>query len=194
MKKIDQINEKLDKGREKLKQIKERYQADSQKINKLIQERAGLLADEIIESSPERKKKIIGTNKEIDNLKSAIESSGPELIDALEKKIQGIESEKREEELTLSFERQKKLGSLIVDLSKRLIEGLEEVNSTNEELRKAWTLYGNIAKNSKKSGIKAGAKTTFGSLQSLKMLLGTLRHEYDTGKPRGSGEFNRIRI
>ena len=118
MKKIDQINEKLDKGREKLKQIEERYNTDSQKISEMIRGRANLLADEAIEPNPKRKKEIDDLNKEIENLRRTIESRGPELVSALEKKLQGIESERATEELKLSFEKQKKLGAKIVELSR----------------------------------------------------------------------------
>jgi len=184
MKKIDQINEKLERGRGKLKQIKEKYDIDSQKISEMIRGRASLLADEAIEPSPKRKKEIDELNKEIENLRKAIESRGPEVVSALEKKIQGIESERVTEELRLSFEKQKKLGSKIVSLSERLIENLGLANSVNEELNKAWTEYINLSKATAKAGIKEGSKTTRGSFGSLKFLWNVINFEYSEGKPR----------
>lgn len=194
MKKIDEINKKLDLGRKKLEEIKKRYEINSKKIKELVQKRAILMADEALESDPKRKKEIDELNKEVENLKKIIESQGPELISALEKKIQEIQAEKSNEELVLTFEKQKKLGSEIIDLSKKLIENLELANSINEGLNKCWIEYGNLSKLTKKSGIKAGSKTTRGSLQSLSALLGTLRYEYKEGKPRPSSEFSRMKI
>ncbi|MBA7489787.1 hypothetical protein ES702_00321 [subsurface metagenome] len=188
MKKIDQINEKLNKGRGKLKQIKERYNTDSQKISEMIRGRANLLADEAIESNPKRKKEIDDLNKEIENLRRTIESRGPELVSALEKKLQEIESEKANEELRLSFEKQKKLGSKIVNLSERLIENLGQANSTNEELNRAWNEYIGLSKATSKAGIKEGSKTTRGSFGSLKFLWNVINFEYNEGKPRPKGE------
>jgi len=194
MKKIEEINKKLDLGRKKLEEIKKRYELNSKKINELVQKRAILMADEALESDPKRKKEIEELNKEVENLKKIIESQGPELISALEKKIQGIQAEKSAEELRLSFERQKKLGSKIVDLSGKLIESLEQADSINRELNIAWPEYANLSKITKKSGIKAGSATTRGSQQSLSALLGTLRYEYKEGKPRPSSEFSRMKI
>lgn len=194
MKKIEEINQRLVKGLVKLKEIKEKYNTDSKKISELVQRRAGLFADEIIASDPKRKREIDELNKEIENLKRVIESQGPELIEALQKKLQGIELEKREEDLEISFERQKKLGAKIVDLSAKLIENLEQADSTNSELNRCWTEYASLSKVTKKSGIKAGSKTTRGSLQSLSALLGTLRYEFKEGKPRPSSEFSRMKI
>ena len=194
MKKIEEINKKLDLRRKKLEEIKKRCELNSKKINESIKIRAGLLADEIIESSPERKKKISVLNKEIDSLKKDIENSGPELISALEKKIQEIQAEETNEELRLSFERQKKLGAKIVELSGNLIESLEQADSINGELNKVWVEYANLSKITKKSGIKAGSKTTMGSQQSLSALLGTLRYEFKESKPRPSSEFSRMKI
>ena len=194
MKKIDQINEKLAKGKRKLEEIKKRYEINSKKINELIQKREDLLADEIIESLPERKTKISELDKELDLLKKNVEGSGPELVSALEKKLQAIQSEKSSEELKLSFERQKKLGSKIVELSGNLIESLELADSVNMELNKIWLEYGNLSKTTGKSGIKAGSKTTRGSQQSLKYLFGILNYEYKEGKPRPSSEFSRMKI
>lgn len=196
MKKLDLINEKLNKGRKKLEEIKKQYDVDSQKISKMIRGRASILADEAIESDPKRKKEIDELNKEIENLKKAKESRGPELIDALQKKIQEIELEKRNEELRFSFEKQKKAGSKIVDLSGKLIESLGEADLINRELNKTWAEYANLSKITKKSGIKPGSKTTWGSQQggSLSSLLGTLRYEFKEGKPRPSSEFSRMKI
>ena len=184
MKKIEEINQRLIKGQEKLKEIEEKYNADSKKFIELIQVRAGLLADEIIESSPERKKKISDLDKKIDSLKKNIESSGPELIDALQKKIQEIQAEKTNEELKLSFERQKIVGTRAVSLSKKLIEELETANSTNEELRKAWVELGSLSKITKKGVIKPEQKSTAGSFETLRLLLNILKYEYNQGKPR----------
>jgi len=188
MKKIDQIDEKLEKGRKKLKQIKERYDTDSQKISEMIRGRANLLADEAIESNPKRKKEIDELNKEIENLRRAIESRGPELVSALEKKLQGIESERATEELRLSFEKQKKLGAKIVDLSGRLIENLGQANSVNEELARSWDEYINLSKATSKGGIKEGSRTTRGSFGMLKFLWNVLNYEYSEGKPRPKDE------
>ncbi|MBA7573323.1 hypothetical protein ES708_15119 [subsurface metagenome] len=194
MKKIDQINEKLTKGREKLEEIKKRYKFNSKKITELVQKRAVLLADEALESDPKRKEEIKNLSGQIDDLKKVTESQGPELISALEKKLQGIQTEKNEEELILSFEKQKKLGAKIVELSGNLIESLKQANSTNGELNKVWPEYANLAKITKKSGMKAGSKTTMGSQGSLSALLGTLHYEWKEGKPRPSSEFSRMRI
>ncbi|MBA7588468.1 hypothetical protein ES708_30526 [subsurface metagenome] len=184
MKKIEEINQRLIKGQEKLKEIEEKYNADSKKFIELIQVRAGLLADEIIESSPERKKKISDLDKKIDSLKKNIESSCPELIDALQKKIQEIQAEKTNEELKLSFERQKIVGTRAVSLSKKLIEELETANATNEELRKAWIELGSLSKITKKGVIKPEQKSTAGSFETLRLLLNILKYEYNQGKPR----------
>ncbi len=184
MKKMEEINQRLIKGQEKLKEIEEKYNADSKKFIELIQVRAGLLADEIIESSPERKKKISDLDKKIDSLKKNIESSGPELIDALQKKIQEIQAEKTNEELKLSFERQKIVGTRAVSLSKKLIEELETANATNEELRKAWIELGSLSKITKKGVIKPEQKSTAGSFETLRLLLNILKYEYNQGKPR----------
>ena len=184
MKKMEEINQRLIKGQEKLKEIEEKYNADSKKFIELIQVRAGLLADEIIESSPERKKKISDLDKKIDSLKKNIESSGPELIDALQKKIQEIQAEKTNEELKLSFERQKIVGTRAVSLSKKLIEELETANATNEELRKAWVELGSLSKITKKGVIKPEQKSTAGSFETLRLLLNILKYEYNQGKPR----------
>ena len=188
MRKIEAINQKLVKGLEKLKQIKGRYNADSKKIIELIQKRAGLLADEALESNPHRKKEIDELNKEIENLKRATESRGPELIEALQKRLQGIELEKSNEELRLSFEKQKKVGAEIVDLSGKLIENLGQANSINQELDKAWNEYTSLSKNTKKGAIKEDSKTTRGSLGGLKFLFGILNYEYTKGKPRPRGD------
>jgi hypothetical protein len=184
MRKIEEINQRLIKGQEKLKEIKEKYNANSKKITELIQVKAGLLADEIIQSDPKRKQEIDKLNKEIENLKRAIESQGPELISALEKKIQGIQAEKSSEELRLFFERQKIVGNRAVSLSKKLIEELETANSTNEELRKAWVELGSLSKITKKGVIKPEQKSTAGSFETLRLLLNILKYEYDQGKPR----------
>ncbi|MBA7485564.1 hypothetical protein ES707_21112 [subsurface metagenome] len=184
MKKIEEINQRLIKGQEKLKEIEEKYNTDSKKFIELIQVRAGLLADEIIESSPERKKKISDLDKKIDSLKKNIESSCPELIDALQKKIQEIQAEKTNEELKLSFERQKIVGTRAVSLSKKLIEELETANATNEELRKAWIELGSLSKITKKGVIKPEQKSTAGSFETLRLLLNILKYEYNQGKPR----------
>ncbi|GAH22070.1 unnamed protein product [marine sediment metagenome] len=184
MKKIEEISQRLIRGQEKLKEIKEKYNNDSKKIAELIQKRAILLADEVIESNSKRKKEIDERNKEIENLKRDIESRGPELISALEKKIQGIQTEKTNEELRLSFERQKIVGKKAVDLSKKLIEELEACNLINDELRKVWTEYANLSQVTKKGVIKPEEKTTLGSFECLRMLKNTLKYEFDTGKPR----------
>ncbi len=194
MKKLDMINEKLSKGREKLEEIKKQYDTDSKKITELIQVKAGLLADEIIESSPERKKKISDLNKELDSLRKNVESSGPELIDALQKKIQEIQSEKTNEELKIAFENQKRSGTKIVDLSEKLIESLGQANSINEQLNKAWNEYSNLSKMTKRGAIKPGAQTCRPSQESLKALIGILNYEYKEGKPRPRNEFSRIPI
>ena len=184
MKKLEEINQRLIKGQEKLKQIKERYNTDSKKIAESIQKRAILLADEALESDPKRKKEIDELNKEIGNLKEAVESQGPELISALEKKIQRIQSEKQNEEIRLSFEKQKKLGDKLVDLSKNLIEGLESCKIINGELRKIWLEYANLSKVTDKGAIKPGSKTTQGSFECLHSLVAVLSYEYNQGKPR----------
>lgn len=184
MKKTDEINQRLIKGQKKLEEIKKQYDTDSKKITDLIQKRAILMADEALESDPKRKKEIEELNKEVENLKRTIESQGPELISALETKIQGIQTEKSNEELRLSFERQKIVGARAVSLSKKLIEDLETANSTNEELRKSWIELGNLSKITKKGVIKPEQKSTSGSFESLRLLLNTLKYEYDQGKPR----------
>ncbi|MBA7478265.1 hypothetical protein ES707_13688 [subsurface metagenome] len=188
MKKIEEINQRLIKGQEKLKEIEEKYNTDSKKFIELIQVRAGLLADEIIESSPERKKKISDLDKKIDSLKKNIESSCPELIDALQKKIREIQAEKSNEELRLSFERQKIVGKRVVDLSKNLIEGLESCKIINDELRKIWPEYANLSKVTGKGAIKPGSKTTQGSFECLRSLVGVLSYEYNQGKPRSCSQ------
>ena len=188
MKKLDQIIEKLDKGREKLKQIEKRYNTDSKKILELRGKRAVLMADQAIEPDIKRKEEIKNLSKQIDDLKKTIESQGPELVSALGKKLQAIESERATEELRLSFEKQKKLGFKIVNLSERLIENLGQANSTNEELNKAWTEYINLSKATSKVGIKEGSKTTRGSFGSLKFLWDVLNFEYNEGKPRPKSE------
>jgi len=184
MKKIDQINEKLNKGRERLKEILGKYDTDSKKILELREKRAVLMADEAIEPDIKRKEEIKNISKQIDDLKNTIESRGPELVSALEKKLQEIESERANEELRISFEKQKKLGSKIVNLSGKLIESLGQANSTNEELNRAWTEYIGLSKATSKAGIKEGSKTTRGSFGSLKFLWNVLNFEYTEGKPR----------
>lgn len=184
MKKIDQINEKLNKGREKLKQIEEKYNNDSKKIAELIQKRANLLADEAIEPDPQKKVEIKKVNEELENLRKSIEG-GPELINAVGEKLKNIELEKSNEELRLSFEKQKKLGSKIVDLSGKLIESLGQSNAINEQLQGAWNEYINLSKMTGKGAIKEGSKTIRGSFGSLKFLCGILNYEYREGKPRG---------
>ena len=184
MKKIEKIDEKLDLGRKKLEEIKKRYELNSKKINELVQKRAISMADEALESDPKRKKEIEELNKEVENLKRTIESQGPQLISALEKKIQGIQTEKSNEELRLSFERQKIWGNKVVNLSKKLIEELETANATNEELRKAFIELGSLNKITGKGVIKPEQKTTSGSFETLRLLLNILKYEYDQGKPR----------
>ena len=188
MKKIEEINKKLDLGRKKLEEIKKRYELNSKKINELVQKRAILMADEALESDPKRKKEIGELNKEVEILKRTIESRGPELISALEKKIQGIQAEKSNEELRLSFERQKSVGKKVVDLSKNLIEGLESCKIINDELRKIWPEYANLSKVTGKGAIKPGSKTTQGSFECLRSLVGVLSYEYNQGKPRSCSQ------
>lgn len=184
MRKIEEISQRLIRGQKKLEEIRKQYDADSKKISELVQKRAGLMADEAIESDPKRRKEIDEVNKEIENLKRVIESRGPELVSALEKKLQGIQAEKSNEELRLSFERQKIVGKKAVDLSKQLIEKLEACNLINDELRKVWTEYASLNVISKKGTIGSDKKTTLGSFQSLQMLLNVLKYEYSSGKPR----------
>lgn len=184
MKKIDQINGRITKARAKLEEIKNNYEANSGKIKTMVLEKVNLLADEIIESSPERKKKILDIEKELNSLRKNIESSGPELISALEKRIGGIQAEKTAEDLRLSFEKQKIVAKKVVELSAKLIEGLEECNRTNDELRKTFAELSNLGKITKKGVFKLGDRTTLGSFECLRMLLVTLRQEYSTGRPR----------
>lgn len=184
MKKIEEIGQRLAKGQEKLKEIKEKYNSNSEKIKALILEKAGLLADEIIESSPERKKKISDLDKKLDALKKNVESSGPELIDALEKKIQGIQTEKSNEELRLSFEKQKIAGKKIIKLSAELISNLESANNVNTELRKSWGEYAGLHKITGKSVFNKGDITSQGSMEMLERLTSILKWEISSGKPR----------
>lgn len=195
MKKLDMISEKLEKAKAKLEEIKEKYNSNSEKIKTLIQEKAGLLADEIIESSPERKKKILDIDKRLDSLKKNVESSGPELISALEKRIGGIQAEKTAEDLRLSFEKQKKIGQKICALSTDLIKNLELANNTNIALREAWKNYHQLSTLTKKSTFKKDDITSQGSAQNgmLEQLTAILKWEIKSRKPRMCIEVGRIR-
>jgi hypothetical protein len=194
MKKIDQINEKIEKARAKLEEVQKNYEANTKRIEELNKVRASKIADQSLEPSAEGQKEIDSLTKEIDSLKNLIEREGKDLVEAITIRITDFEKEKQEENVQISFIQQKKIGKKIIELSTELIQGLELSNTANIELRKAWGDYSQLSKITKKSVFKKEDITSQGSAEMLNYLTSILKWEIQNKKPRPCIEVGRMKI
>ena len=194
MKKIDQINEKIEKARSKLEEVKKNYEVNVKRIEELNKVRASKIADQSLEPSAEGQKEIDSLTKEIDSLKNLIEREGQDLVEAISIRISNFEKEKKEEHVQISYIQQKKVGKKIIDLSTDLITSLELANKANTELKKAWSDYSGLRKMTEKSVFKKEDLTSQGSVEMLNYLTGILRWEIQSKKPRPCAEVGRMRI
>lgn len=188
---MKKTEEKIKKAQQKLEQIKEEFEQKSELLNSLVGKRAGLLADFEIESDKRVKKEVEDMTTKIDELKFYKEGK-PELITALQAKIESLKKQKEGENQQININQQKKIVKEIEAASASLLAALEDALKINNNLQELWAKLNSLASITK-IDISFSTPATTGSQQSLEHLCSIIRGEL-SGQGRKDRVFRNIFI
>ncbi|GAJ17077.1 unnamed protein product, partial [marine sediment metagenome] len=127
----------LERADLQLKEVKKQFETDKGRLKELKEIRGNELADELIETKPERAKKIAELDKEIEVLKINIGSS-PLIIDGLKRAKLKLISQKEKEEKDKALKEQVKLENSLNETASKLVVLLKDVIKLNLKLKDEW--------------------------------------------------------
>lgn len=181
---MTEIADKISLAEHKLEEIKTRFEEDKDNLTSLIQQRAKLEVEAVLENRQDDKR-IAEVDRQRDELRSQLEIY-PDLIKEVERKIEALRKEKEEGILKKNLGRQKKAAREVERLSEELGLLLGKANEANVELQKYRSMYLKLHELTDQEVITK--PTTSGSHGSLKILAGIINAELE-GHPRPNPRF-----
>ncbi|GAI85677.1 unnamed protein product, partial [marine sediment metagenome] len=166
----------LERADLQLQEVSKKHESDKGRLKELKEIRGNELADELIETKPERAKKIAGLDKEIEVLKINIGSS-PLIIDGLKRAKLKLLSQKEKEEKDKAKNSQVKLELSLNSTSQKLVELLKQVVALNSKLKDEWASWDKLDLISGKG--LCDKKTIRPSVEGIDKICGTLINEWD---------------
>jgi len=181
---LTKIADKISLTERKLDEIKTKFDGDKADLTRLIQKRAKLEAEAVLENERDTKG-ITEIERQRDRLRSQLEIY-PDLIKEVEVKLEALKKEKEERIPKKSLAEQRAVAQELGRLSRRLATLLERANNVNVELQKHRSQYLKLHKLTGQDVITESV--TLGSFGSLKILAGIIKAELQ-GNPRPSPRF-----
>lgn len=174
----------------KIKEIENKFTDNKLSIEKLENQLAGYLADDLVKPDKKIKQGIEQISKRLVELKNETVLM-PKIVKSLKDKVSSLEKEKEASILEEKIAKQRETGSELVSVSKKFIESLKKTQDLNKKLRGLWGSW-----NSQKEETGFSELPGKTSLFSYDMLnyLSILCSEYEGKEFRKREYFSRVRI
>lgn len=185
------IKKEISLVQSKLKETEESYQNDQESLKKFSDKLVGLVADNLIRPTDQRKKEIEGITDQITKMKNEIELT-PRIISALKEKIALLEKEKADQILQGKIEEQKTIGAELAKISGSFIKNLKLAKEENEKIGSLWANWNKLKEETGFGQFKD--RVSCGSSEMLGLVSGILIGEYEKNIIRKQSVFNRIRL
>ena len=127
----------LEKATEKLSETKISFEEDKEKLSELIEIRGNELAGEMIETRPERVKKIKKLTSAIAILRTTVADT-PTIVNGLKRVKLKLASQKEKEDKVEAKKGQVKLETSLNETASKLVGLLKQVVALNSKLKTDW--------------------------------------------------------
>ena len=135
----------LEKATEKLSETKISFEEDKEKLSELIEIRGNELAGEMIETRPERVKKIKKLTSAIAILRTTVADT-PTIVNGLKRVKLKLASQKEKEDKVEAKKGQVKLETSLNETASKLVVLLKDVIKLNSKLKDEWASWDGLDK------------------------------------------------